>query len=380
MECLHEASRFRALERDWRFLHRNCADVTPFTSWEWLFSWWQAYGASRQLRLLTWRAADGTLVGIAPLYLAAERTALGTECRVLRFVGDGTFDSDYLGLLIHPPAFSSVVRDFGEWLGANKEWDALVLRELSDQSGLPSALRSEAERLRFQFRLEQGRCGALDLPRSWSEFLQARQSRFRTKLRSLLRKIDDGGLSFESGWEPRDLKRRLRSLFALHQQRWHEADAPGVFGDTAKRLFYAHFVPRFGRSGWLRLYSLRHGPNYVAHQLCFGSNGTTYLLQEGFDVSNPSASYGQMLRAAVIRHLIESGERQYDFLGGVSKHKQDWGAREQQTTHLIIARNELRGRLYFSLPVWRDRLAGGAKRMVPEFILKGLRRPKVANS
>lgn len=116
-------------------------------------------------------------------------------------------------------------------------------------------------------------------------------------------------------------------------------------------------MPTFARSGWLRLYSLRRQNEYVAHQLCFGHGGTTYLLQEGFDVSNPSASYGQMLRAAVIRHLIDSGEARYDFLGGFTRKKEIWGARETAALHLIVARPNLRGRLYFDAPGLRDRLA-----------------------
>ena len=147
-----------------------------------------------------------------------------------------------------------------------------------------------------------------------------------------------------------------------------------MFGGAAKRRFYAHFVPRFARRGWLRLYSLRNGTDYLAHQLCFGGDGVTYLLQEGFDVSNPAASYGQMLRAAVIRDLIQRGETRYDFLGGFSKHKDDWGAREGKTIHLVLARKQWRGWLYFNAPLWRERLAVEAKRVLPAAVLRRLRR------
>ena len=370
--CIEDTTGFRALMKEWQLLFARSPDATPFNSWEWLFSWWQAYRGASQLRLLAWHV-DSTLVGVAPLYLASETTQLGTRCRVLRFIGDGSFDSDYLGFLIQPGAHTLVSQGFGEWLRDNREWDALLLRELPQNSALPDAMRDTANRAGLQWRVEYGRCGVLDLPRSFDAFLQARQSRFRTKLRSLLRRLDEGELVFESRCEPRELRRRLRSLFALHQSRWRGSGAPGVFGGKGKRRFYAHFVPRFARSGWLRLYSLRNGTNYVAHQLCFGRDGTTYLLQEGFDVSNPAASYGQMLRAAVVRDLIRRGEARYDFLGGFSKHKEDWGAREGKTVHLVLARRQWRGWLYFNVPLWRERLAAEAKRVLPQAILDRLR-------
>jgi CelD/BcsL family acetyltransferase involved in cellulose biosynthesis len=218
----------------------------------------------------------------------------------------------------------------------------------------------------------------VDLPLSFSDFLRQRQPRFRTKLRTLLKRLDENALAFEAHCDARELRRRLRSLFSLHQMRWHHAGVPGVFGDPAKRAFYAHFVTRFARNGWLRLYSLREGDDYLAHQLCFGLGGVTYLLQEGFDVSNAAASYGQMLRAAVIRHLIENGERQYDFLGGFSKHKEDWGGKEGKTVHLVIARRSWRGQFYFTIPVWRDQLVTRAKQVLPTVLVRYLGRLKSA--
>jgi hypothetical protein len=81
-----------------------------------------------------------------------------------------------------------------------------------------------------------------------------------------------------------------------------------------------------------------------------------------------------MLRAAVIRELIGRGERRYDFLGGFSRHKDDWGAREGRTVHLVLARGNWRGRLYFNWPTWRERLAAAARRMLPGPVLERLRR------
>jgi CelD/BcsL family acetyltransferase involved in cellulose biosynthesis len=377
VECVDDPVSLRSLRGEWHDLFCRCPRTTPFNSWDWLFSWWQAYGGGRQLRVVLVRL-DGTLVGIAPLYIGQEKTSLRTPCRVMRFVGDGTFDSDHLGFLIDPSREDEVMRQFEDWLRRSGDWDVLALREIDGDSGLVAAMRDVAARLRLRFRSEESACAMLDLPASYEEFLQARQSRFRTKARSLMRKIDQGEVVFETQCGAVGLRRTLRSLFDLHQRRWNAVGQPGVFGPRAKRLFYAHFVPRFARNGWLRLYSLRRGQEYVAHQLCFSVAGTTFLLQEGFDVSDPAASFGQMLRAAVVRQLIESGETRYDFLGGFSSHKEDWGARPGKVVHLLIARRNLRALLYFNAPAWRESIAAKAKRVLPEPVLKHLRRAGTA--
>jgi CelD/BcsL family acetyltransferase involved in cellulose biosynthesis len=373
VECVADPASLRSLRGEWQNLFSRCPQATPFNSWDWLFSWWQAYGAGRQLRIVLVRI-DGTLAGIAPLYTGQEKSTLRTPCRVMRFVGDGSFDSDHLGFLIDPSRENAVMRQFEDWLQRSRDWDVLALREITGGSGLDAAMRDFAGKLGLRFRSEESVCAVLDLPASYEEFLQARQSRFRTKARSLTRKIDQGEVVFETQCGPVGLRRKLRSLFDLHQRRWNAVGQPGVFGLRAKRIFYAHFVPRFARNGWLRLYSLRRGQDYVAHQLCFGFAGTTFLLQEGFDVSDPAASFGQMLRAAVVRQLIESGETRYDFLGGFSSHKEDWGARPGKVMHLLMARGNLRALLYFNAPAWRERIAAKAKRVLPEPVLKHLRR------
>lgn len=379
MACIDHSAAFRALRTEWQALYAACADATPFNSWEWLFSWWQAYGATKALHLLTWRL-DGELVGVAPLYSISEKTGIGTPAKVLRMVGDGSADSDYLGLLIRPDLRSAIMRELGDWLAAERRWDALALRELPETSFLPHFLCELAGRHKLALRTEHGRCAAVELPCTFEDFLRSRQPRFRTKVRSLLKKLAEGGLILEADAAPRDLRRRLRSLFALHQARWRSAGTAGVFDQAAKRIFYAHFVTRFARRGWLRFYSLRAGADYFAHQLCFGTDGVTYLLQEGFDVSDPSASYGQMLRAAVMRHLIENGERRYDFLGGFSRHKEDWGAKEGKSIHLLIARPRWRGWLYFNVPLWREQSASAVKRLLPEGAVRVLKRSKAAFS
>ncbi|MGQ0655424.1 MAG: GNAT family N-acetyltransferase [Betaproteobacteria bacterium] len=379
MECIQHTAAFRALQNDWHGLHRACAHGTPFNSWAWLFSWWQANRGEKQLRLLAWRSG-GALVAVAPFYVANEKTGIGTQANVLRMLGDGSGDSDYLDFLIRPDVFATVAQQIGEWLAANRSWDVLTLHDLPKGSPTPTVLRHAAERHGFLFRAEYGRCGMVELPGTFEQFLQSRQPRFRTKMRSLLKRLDGHELVFEANCPPAKLRERLRSLFALHQKRWHGAGTTGVFGEKAKRLFYAHFAPRFARSGWLRLYSLRKGDTDLAHQLCFRVNGVTYLLQEGFDASNPSGSYGQMLRAAVMRHLIGQGEHRYDFLGGFSRHKEDWGATEAKTTHVAIARHGWSGWLYFKLPVWREQSAEAAKRWLPAAAVRMLKRTRAALS
>lgn len=83
-------------------------------------------------------------------------------------------------------------------------------------------------------------------------------------------------------------------------------------------------------------------------QYCFRYRDTAYILQEGFDPQFAADRPGYALRAAMIRHFIETGVRRYDFLGGIAPHKLNWGATPGAYLNLRFARPASAGSLYLS--------------------------------
>src|SRR3982750_3356199 len=83
---LENTQDFAALEEEWEDLYRNSSLATPFQSWAWLYSWWEAYGEGYELRLITIREAN-LLVGLIPLMLE-RRWGFGR----LLFIGTGITD------------------------------------------------------------------------------------------------------------------------------------------------------------------------------------------------------------------------------------------------------------------------------------------------
>ena len=66
VEMIDDPRRFNDLRNDWTRLLENSPNDSLTVTWEWLSSWWQAYGAARHLRIIAiWD--DNKLVGAAPL-------------------------------------------------------------------------------------------------------------------------------------------------------------------------------------------------------------------------------------------------------------------------------------------------------------------------
>src|SRR4051794_33723071 len=85
---------FAALEEEWEELYWEDPLATPFQSWAWLYSWWEAYGDGHSLRIIALRNGEGLLVSLLPLMLRRNRLGFGR----LMFLGTGM--SDHLDVLV----------------------------------------------------------------------------------------------------------------------------------------------------------------------------------------------------------------------------------------------------------------------------------------
>src|SRR3712207_2406110 len=81
ISVIDDPRHLEAMEQEWDALYHDCPSATPFQSWAWLYSWWEAYGEGHELRLITLRDEE-RLVGLIPLTL---RRKFGIG--VLRFLG-----------------------------------------------------------------------------------------------------------------------------------------------------------------------------------------------------------------------------------------------------------------------------------------------------
>ncbi|HOW17741.1 MAG TPA: hypothetical protein PLC79_01790, partial [Phycisphaerae bacterium] len=90
---------FAAIRDEWQALLAISPANTIFLTWEWLFEWWRSYGGGRALRGLLLRDEAGRPAAGALLMTDAVRIPLAGPVRALRFVGDGSFDSDYLDIV-----------------------------------------------------------------------------------------------------------------------------------------------------------------------------------------------------------------------------------------------------------------------------------------
>jgi len=353
----------------WEALLRSSAADTIFLSWEWISSWWQSYGQPGDLRILTVSDASGALRGIAPLRARTIRR-YGQSYPVLTFLGDGSMDSDYLDFIVAPGYEKPVLEAFHRHWTTERSSGILLLNEIPETSPNLPLLRQLATRERLLWREQDAPCGAVPLPDTWEAYLALLKPRFRTKLRSALRNLE-GRPEVRFGFcqDPEVLHRLLAALFDLHTRRWAQQGKPGVFGYPGKRDFYQRLSQLVLDRDWLRFSWVEWNGRVLACQYGFEYGGKYLQLQEGYEPASEHWNVGIALRAWSIREFIRRGVREYDFLGGVGRHKTDWGAQVKQSKQVLAALPHWRNTLFAAGPEWERSIKDFVKPLVPARVL-----------
>lgn len=348
VRLVEDEAGFEVLESRWADLLARAADPNTFLGHDWLYCWWASYRPRARLCLVLAERGE-RLMGIAPL-MRTRGTRSYLPLRALQFVGDGTSETDHMNFVVDAAERGPVMTVLLAAIDRLR-WDLLMLNQIPGEASNTGAVVDFARSRGWLITSREVPCPACKLPDDYESLLRSMPGRFRTALRSTRRKLDArGDVSFGLHSTPEEIPAALDTLFSNHGDRWKLKGQAGVFVDPRKRVFYANLSARLLRNGALRFYYLKVGSCIVAQQYCFAHGSTVMLLQEGFDPEFAHLNVGNALRSMVFERLISEGVGKYDFLAGLSRHKQNWANVFPVDLRLELARTTIRGRLAHAAP------------------------------
>jgi len=295
--------------------------------------------------------ADGAPIAFFPFRQEPPRGPLSLKRATL--LTDGTFDSDYHGLCIHPGIEEEALDLCLDLLVEEARSQAIVLSGIPEGSVLLPALRNVLNRRGLPRRERPANGLSAELPDSFTAYLAGLKPRMRTKIRQALRNAKANGARYARCDDTNVLEGRLSEMFDLHEQRWVAVGQDGAFADLRRRHFYRSVGRLAMARGALRLTYMVWRGRRVAYQFGIIEGDRYYQMQEGYDPEFTDLRLGVALRAMSIERLIEEGVRHYDFMGGDSSHKRDWGGVPRPCTTIA-----------FALPRWRAKLAYGLRALL----------------
>ncbi len=371
IEIIDSIEKLGTLSEEWnQVLAASRADTVFLTS-DWLISWWKGYQPSGRILCLAVRDDTGKALGFAPFYIQQKKMACITY-KALLFLGDGTDESEYMDIFCIKGQEDVCYAMILSWLSNNiEQWDVCELNIIPEESSSLAYQQKWALENGYHLAKSAYYCSHIQLPEDYEEYLASLSKNHRSQVRNLYnRAIKKGQARYMALDAPGLLEQGLRNLYDLHTRRWNSVGQPGSFVDSGRIGFYKDMTLSFSDRGWLRFRRLSILDRPAAIQIGFVYNGVYSFLQEGYDPELGKWRPGTVLRALVIRELIEDGVKVYDFLGFPTPAKDRWNTEIQSCYSLTVARNSVRARAATEIPEVLSSIKDKLRNITPDSVIR----------
>jgi CelD/BcsL family acetyltransferase involved in cellulose biosynthesis len=360
-----------SLKADWNRLAAHAGDMSLFATYEWHAIWFRRVARDTRPAVVAATAADGTVVGLAPLFCDGPYEDLGLKLPAVGFSGREVVSGDYLDFLAEPGWHGRVVEaTLGHLANVLRTGRLVVLGEIVRGSDLDAAVTAWLDREGLRFRVQEERvCPYLELPSSFDDYLKQRSRNTRSLIRRRIRQVGEAGCTVER-LEGDAIVPHLPRFFDLHRARWESLGQRGVFIRTGFQEFVHDLVAAPPPGVVPVLHVLSEKDEMVAAYLVFHCGPTAVYYQAGWDPTSEHArlSPGLVLMARAIEAAIEAGCTTFDFLRGGEGYKRKFTETFRRTYTLLVAGRSLRTRAYLAALRAKDaakRLLGHAEPDAP---------------
>ncbi len=354
VELVDTLEGFLALETEWNQLLSSSDADCIFNSWEWVSTWVAIHFDSIKLRVVAVRDERSLLRAIAPFYLTKRFSLLRLrKLDVIRPLADQACGSEYPRILMHSTNQSKLTQALSQGLSLiGTNWDIAWFANLESSQAATEYSHVFSEH--HTTRVVSRPCifSAIDLPSDWDTYLARFGAKTRQEIRRSLRKLDAESVRVVRCESPEEIEQGLTALFDLHNRRWKSRNISGVFQRKPKEAeFYKRFALVAADRGWLRLFVVYRDNVPVAAEIGYVYQDKHLALQSGFD-PEVGIDIGKALKAHIVRHCIEQGLKEHDFLGGYSDNKFRWQAKIRLGRHLLLARKRTFRGLVVATGLW----------------------------
>ena len=183
--------------------------------------------------------------------------------------------------------------------------------------------------------IDNSLCPYATLPNDWNSYLDALSTNTRQKIRRLLKQVEASSEYRITVATPETFDRDLKTLLGFWDAKWRARK-----GDRMDSLIRSNgaMLTRSFHSGLVYLPTFWHGDRPVAAlaTLVEPRKRTFSFYMTGRDETFEGPPAGMILHACSIRHAIEHGFVEYDFLRGNEPYKYSFGCKERKIHSIVL--------------------------------------------
>lgn len=344
-EIVTDMPRFLVLEREWNEAVARAGVTHPFLRHEWFRTWWECFGAGRDLHVAIVRSGS-TIIAVAPLMIEQVQM-FGLPIRKLDFLhNDHTPRADWI---IAGPPHQAYEGIWSALRASREQWDLLQLSRVADDSRTLASVAALAIRDDCPAGTWRGDVSPyLTLTGTWDGYYDSLSAKFRSNLRNRLARLTRLG-------EPRlEIIDRpgaadCQDAVRLEASGWKNESSTSISSDEAVHRFYTRLADRAAESGWLRLMFLTVAGRRIATSYGSVFKHRLFLFKTGYDPDYATCAPFKLLTYFAIRSAYAEGLCEVDFLGDAEPWKLEWTSTSRAHDWLYVFAGTWRARLLHSL-------------------------------
>jgi tetratricopeptide (TPR) repeat protein len=330
------------LEDNWNAVYDADPEAQIFLSWKWLSGWFAHIEGP--WFILAAKSSDSTEAPYVAFFPLRLQTTI--EKDVLHEVKmAGNFSADYTGIVCAPNAEGKVIPSFARYI-KQMHWARLNLENvrMSERrfrlllAHFPKAnfQATEINRVGKEDGIDNSICPYAALPNDWDTYLLSLSANTRQKIRRLLRQVDAEREYRITVSTPETFARDLNTLLRFWAIKWRPRK-----GDLTDSLVRSNgiMLTRSFNSGLIFLPTFWQGDRPVAAlaTLIDSRKRAFSFYITGRDETFDGPPPGLILHAFSIRHAIENGFSEYDFLRGNEPYKYSYHCAERKIHCTVVA-------------------------------------------
>jgi CelD/BcsL family acetyltransferase involved in cellulose biosynthesis len=330
------------LEHNWNAVYDADPEAQVFLSWQWLNGWLaHIKGPWLILAAKAGNSADAPYVAFFPLRLQVTIEKSEVLCEVKMA---GNFAADYTGIVCMPDAENKVIPAFARYIkGMN--WARLSLENVRMSERRFRLLLACFSKTGFQVTevdrvskvdgIDNSLCPYAVLPNDWNSYLDQLSTKTRQKIRRLLKMVSAEGEYRITVANAETFAQDLQTLLRFWEIKWRPRK-----GDLTDGLVRSNSImlTRSFQSGLVFLPTFWQGDRPVAAlaTLMDPRKRTFSFYITGRDEAYDGPPPGVILHAFSIRHAIENGFSEYDFLRGNEPYKYSFRCAERKIRCTVV--------------------------------------------
>jgi CelD/BcsL family acetyltransferase involved in cellulose biosynthesis len=356
---LKDTRSFAALKEDWEELYHDCALSTPFQSWSWLYSWWEAFGEGYELRLITVREGS-LLVGLIPLMLEHR-----WGFRRLVFLGD----LDQPDIVARKGWEDKVSKAGIRAIRQMNSWHVIAFRDVSPTATSWNIFQ-QWNGPRTQILTDY----LFIHVQPWDRLLTFLSRKHRNTIRRTLRRAKEDGVCRTLA-RPGEAEQAARRLVALHRELRHGRDICRKHMTPKFESFIVAAARRMTDSGLGRILEFRRDGEVIISSFTLFGERITYAYLVGVSQEAMRRYQWSSLGIYGTLTLAQDSNSAYVCLAqAADPYKQRWPHEKVPYYQIVLGRGSVSWSLYSLYSMYLSLRAWAGRRIrsdsTPNFIKK----------